>query len=134
MTAARAPNTAAPDLLEVVVARGRSVVDATGEQILAGRTAKVAVAEIPRLVEAGYVVDPNDQPAQRDAQQMGEAGRLAWGLHVTARNALTVAVQLRPAASGGALRAQQIGRLADEMRDGAARLLALLASNEGGTP
>lgn len=124
----------ADDLVDVVVARGRSMIDATGTQVLAGQTAKIAASEVARMIEAGFVVDPTDKPAEQIAQHTGEADRLAWNLHVTAQNASAVAIALRPNRPGGELRAQQLAALAEEIRTGALRLLALLKDGETDQP
>lgn len=124
----------ADELVDVVVARGRSLFDATGAQVLAGQTAKLAASEVARLIEAGFIVDPEDKPAERIARHTGEADRRAWNLHVTAHNAATIADVLRPNRPGGELRAQQLAQLAEEIRTDALRLLALLRDGETDQP
>ena len=49
-------------LVEAVVARGRSVLDGTGERKLAGETAKVPESEVKSLRELGFIVDPKAKP------------------------------------------------------------------------
>lgn len=58
---------AVPELVEAVVARGRSVVDGTGKRRLAGETAQVLAGEVGSLRELGYLVDPKavEVPAQK---------------------------------------------------------------------
>lgn len=124
----------ADDLVDVVVARGRSMTDATGTHVLAGQTARIAATEVAGLIEAGFIVDPTDKPAERIAQHTGEADRLAWNLHVTAQNASAVAIALRPSRPGGEQRAQQLAKLAEEIQTGALRLLALIRDGETGQP
>lgn len=53
-----ANNTASPELVEAVVARGRSVIDGTGERRLAGETARILKGEVASLRAAGFIVDP----------------------------------------------------------------------------
>lgn len=53
-----AKETASAQLVEAVVARGRSVVDGTGARKLAGETARVPPGEIRSLRELGFLVDP----------------------------------------------------------------------------
>jgi len=62
-----AKDTASANLVEAVVARGRSVVDGTGERKLAGETARVSVGEVKSLRAAGYLVDPKaiEVPVQK---------------------------------------------------------------------
>lgn len=124
----------ADGLVDVVVARGHSMVDATGTQVLAGQTARLAATEVARMIEAGFIVDPTDKPAERIAQHTGEADRLAWNLHVTAQNAAAVAIALRPSRPGGEQRAQQLAKLAEEIQTGALRLLALIRDGDTGQP
>lgn len=49
---------AVPELVEAVVARGRSVVDGTGKPKRAGETALVGSDEINGLRALGYLIDP----------------------------------------------------------------------------
>lgn len=124
----------ADDLVDVVVARGHTVIDATGAQVLAGQTARIAATEVARLIESGFIVDPNDKPAERIAQHTGEADRLAWNLYVSTQNAAAVAIALRPSRPGGEQRAQQLAKLAEEIQTGALRLLAQIRDGATGQP
>lgn len=53
-----AKESASANLVEAVVARGRSVIDGTGERRLAGEVAKVPASEVKSLREFGFLVDP----------------------------------------------------------------------------
>lgn len=134
MSAALKQPAPADDLVAVVVARGRSVTDATGTQVLSGQTAKVAAAEVAHLIESGFIVTPGDAPAEQSARRGGEADRQSWNLHVAAQNAAAVAVALRPNRPGGAERAQQLAQLAEEIRTGALLLLAQIRDGDTGRP
>lgn len=134
MTASRTRSAPEDDLVDVVVARGNSVIDNTGAQVLAGQTARVLASDTQRLIECGAIVDPQDRTAERTARRDGEADRLAWNLHVTAQNATTVATALRPNRPGGELRAQQLAKLAEEIRTGALRLLAQIRDGDTAQP
>lgn len=73
----------ADELVEVVVARGNSVIDNTGAQILAGQTAKVLTGEVQRLIECGAIVDPADRaaPSNRGDHHKAEGtGAVAWNV------------------------------------------------------
>lgn len=122
---------AAPaDELVSVVARGCTIVDATGAHILAGNTAQVLASEVARLIEAGLIVDPADKPAEQIARHTGEAGRHAWNLFVVSQNAVGVAAALRPSQPGAALRAKQLIGYADEIRRMAEQLLQVISAGE----
>lgn len=62
-----AKDSASANLVEAVVARGRCVVDGTGERKLAGETARIPAGEVKSLRALGYLVDPKAQeiPVQK---------------------------------------------------------------------
>lgn len=57
-----ARETASPELVEAVVARGRCVVDGASVRKLAGETVKIVPEEVESLRALGFIVDPKAKP------------------------------------------------------------------------
>ena len=120
--------TARADRVEVVVAFGRSIVDATGNQIPAGNTAIVGTDELPRLIAQGFVVDPNDAVAQEGTKHSAEAARIAANIGRLTQNAAAVAFGLRPNEEAGILRARHFLKSIETLQAQAQQLVRVLES------
>jgi len=117
----------AADLVEVVVAHGRSLRNAMGETVLAGQTARVPAQDVPRLIADGFVCDPNDALAEDSTRHRAEAARIAGNIgRVVQQHLSAVAFGLRPNQDGGLLRAQHFLRSVEDLRKQGEQLVAAL--------
>lgn len=110
------------DLIEVVVAPGHSIVDATGAQIPASGIAQVLLSDIPSLVQNGFIASPSRPESPSDST-------LSWSLYTAVQSALYVASALRPGLSGSAQLAQQLATYGAKIGNYASQLLTLI--NDG---
>lgn len=115
------------DLIEVVVANGHSIIDATGAQISASGIAQVLQSDLPGLVQNGFIASPSSPESPSD-------NTLAWSLFTTIQSALYVASALRPGLSGSAQLTQQLASYGAQIGNYASQLLTLINDGKVGGP
>ncbi|MGN6728601.1 MAG: hypothetical protein ACTHJG_02075 [Rhodanobacteraceae bacterium] len=114
-------------LVEVVVARGRSIVDIDGKQVPAGQTARIPREELPSIIAAGFVCDPADPATEETTRQSAEAARIAANLgRLAGQHLSAIAFGLRPNQDGGLLRARQFLAAIEDLRKQGEQLVATL--------